>query len=102
MYKVVLYKVKYDFDVNLTDTEEVVAEEFVGAIRADVSPSGVIGLQEWSGKQSVLSLHRYSRMETFPMEDEEILATPGLGEWYQEQLDEAALTRNLSEVSESS
>ena len=69
--------------------EEKLAETFVGAIRSDVSPMGVICIQDYLGKQTVVSLDSYSRMETTPMEDEEILATPGLGEWFQERMDEA-------------
>lgn len=98
MYKVTLFSGSYDLR---TDTHtEAVAEEFVGAIRADVSPSGVIGLQDWTGKQTVVSLDDYRRMVTMPMTDEEILATPDLGEWYQKQIDDAALARKDAPQSE--
>jgi hypothetical protein len=72
---------------------EKVVETFDGAIRSDVSPGGVICIQEYTGKQTILQLANYSRMVSVPMTDEEILSTPGLGEWYQEQIDAAEAKR---------
>jgi hypothetical protein len=78
-----------DSVINDGDYKEVVVETFVGAYRADVSPAGVICIQDWVGKQTVVHLDNYSRMEVFNMEDEEIYATEGLGEWYKEQAAQA-------------
>jgi len=92
MQKVTLYDESFD--------GETAVEEFVGVIRSDVSPNGVIGLQDWTGKQTVVDLGHYRRMETMPMTDEEVLATPDLGEWYQKQIDDAALARKDAPQSE--
>lgn len=64
-------------------------EEFIGVIRQDVSPMGVIGIQMYTGIQHVFDLSSFYKLECEPMTDEEIFATPDLGEWYQEQIDSA-------------
>ena len=87
MQRVKLFKSVYTAVAD--DWEDVLVEEFVGTVRSDVSPMGVIAVQDYLGVQVVVSLSDYSRLETSPMTEEEILAAPGLGEWYQDQIDKA-------------
>ena len=90
----------YVWETGPTGTVEKVVETFVGAIRSDVSPAGVICIQEYTGRQTVMSLDSYSRMESMPMTDEDILSTEGLGAWYQQQIDSAE-QRQVENVDES-
>jgi hypothetical protein len=87
MQRVKLIDTVTDWD---TGKESIkVSEEYVGVIRQDVSPMGVIGIQLYTGVQHVFDLSSFYKLECEPMTDEEILATEGLGEWYQEQIDNA-------------
>lgn len=81
--------------------EDMLDCTFTGVIRFDVSPMGVIGIQQYTGVQTVYSLSRFSKVETTPLTDEDILngKDVGFANWYREQKETAEAAQKQEAVS---
>jgi hypothetical protein len=83
MYHVIVTE-KY-FLAETDDARNVVAD-YSGCINMRISDSGVISVDFYDGSNKVYRMQEGDELIKTPMEEQEVIDTPGLGEWYQDQV----------------
>jgi len=89
-----MYNVIISRPVNNIDA--LTSAEYKGCIALRLSDMGLVSAEFYDGSQKVYKMFEGEEVVKTPMTEEEILATPGLGDYYREQI-EAAKVREKDE-----
>jgi len=90
MYNVIIKRA-----IGITNAQPVA--EYKGCIAFRLSDMGLVSAEFYDGSQKVYKMFEGEEVVKTPMTEEEILATPGLGDYYQEQIEAAKVKEKEDE-----
>jgi hypothetical protein len=84
MYKVIVSDKNYD-----------TVADYTGCVQLRISDSGTISAEFYDGSQTVYRMLGGDSVDKQPLTEEEVYATPGLGDWYKAQVEKQELESKL-------
>jgi hypothetical protein len=75
-----MYKVKVE------DKNYDTVADYTGCVQLRISDSGTISAEFYDGSQKVYRMEGGDQVVKAPMAEQEVLDTPGLGDWYRDQV----------------
>jgi hypothetical protein len=79
------------YKVEIQDKNYDTVADYSGCVQLRISDSGVISAEFYDGSQKVYRMQGGDQVDKSPMSEEAVLATPGLGDWYRDQVEKEAL-----------
>jgi len=90
MYNVIITRPVNHIDI-------LTVAEYKGCIAFRLSDMGLVSAEFYDGSQKVYKMFEGEEVVKTPMTEEEILATPGLGDYYREQIEAAKVKEKEDE-----